>query len=137
MKIIAAVDSNWGIGVQGQLLVNIPEDMKFFRETTLNKVVIMGRITLESFPNKSPLKNRLNIVITHDRDYSLQGAIIVHSKEELLSEIKKYDTEDVFVIGGDSVYKMLFPYCKKAFITMIDADGGADKYMINLSEMLQ
>ena len=97
MNLIVAVDKNWGIGYQNKLLNSIPEDMKYFRETTTGKVVVMGRKTLESFPNGLPLKNRTNIVITGDHTYKAKDAIIVHSIEEALEELKKYDSNDIYV----------------------------------------
>lgn len=93
MNLIAAVDKNWAIGRNNKLLVSIPDDMKFFRETTTGKVVVMGRKTLESFPGKKPLKNRVNIVLTGDRSYQADGAVIVHDMEELHEEIEKYPSE--------------------------------------------
>ena len=111
MNLIVAVDSNWGIGKDNKLLVSIPADMKFFRTTTTGKVVIMGRKTLESFPNGLPLKNRVNIVLTGNKDYKVKDAVVVHSVEEALEEAGKYPTEDVYVIGGDSVYRQMLPYC--------------------------
>ena len=81
MNVIVAADKNWGIGKNNQLLVSIPADMKMFREETSGKVVVMGRKTLESFPNGLPLKNRINIVITSNKEYEVKGAIIVHSIE--------------------------------------------------------
>ncbi len=85
--------------------------MKFFRETTTGKVVVMGRKTLESFPGKKPLKNRVNIVLTGDRSYQADGAVIVHEMEELHEELKKYPSEDIYVIGGESIYKQLLDEC--------------------------
>ena len=87
MNVIVAADQNWGIGKDNKLLVSIPADMKMFREETSGKVVVMGRKTLESFPNGLPLKNRTNIVITKNKDYDAKGAIVVHSIEEALEEI--------------------------------------------------
>ena len=101
MNLIVAVDKNWAIGNGNKLLVSIPQDMKFFRETTMGKVVVMGRKTLESFPGGQPLKKRTNIVITGDRNYDVKDAIVVHSIEEALEELKKYDQDDIYVIGGD------------------------------------
>ena len=101
MNLIVAADANWGIGKENKLLVSIPADMKFFRTTTTGKVVVMGRKTLESFPGGLPLKNRVNIVITRDKNYKAKDAVIVHSIEEALEEVKKYQSEDVYVIGGD------------------------------------
>ena len=135
MNLIVAVDKNWAIGYGNKLLVSIPQDMKFFRETTSGKVVVMGRKTLESFPNGLPLKNRTNIVLTGNKNYKANGAIIVHTIEELLEEIKKYPSEEVYCIGGDSVYKQLLPYCDTAHVTKIDFAYEADSYFPNLDEM--
>lgn len=137
MNLIVAVDKNWAIGSQNKLLVSIPADMKFFRETTKNKVVVMGRKTLESFPNGQPLKERINIVLTRDKNYKVNDAIIVHTVEELLKEIKKYNSDDVYVIGGESIYRMLLPYCKMAYVTKIDHAYQADTYFPNLDELSQ
>ncbi len=82
MNLIVAVDKNWAIGKDNRMMWSIPADMKFFRETTKGNVVIMGRKTLESFPQGQPLKNRVNIVITKNPDYKVKGAVIVHSIEE-------------------------------------------------------
>ena len=100
MRAIVCADKNWGIGYKNRLLVSIPSDMKFFRETTTGKVIVMGRKTLESFPNGMPLKNRINIVLTRDRNYEAKGAVIVHDEEELMNELGKYDTEQIYIIGG-------------------------------------
>ncbi len=135
MKAILAADKNWGIGYHNRLLVSIPSDMKFFRQTTTGKVVVMGRKTLESFPNGLPLKNRTNIVLTANPEYEVKDAIIVHSQEELLEELKKYDTDDIYVIGGESVYRMMLPYCDTALVTKIDRVFQADTYFPNLDEM--
>lgn len=133
MKAIVAVDKNWGIGKNNDLLFSIPEDMKFFRQTTLNKVVVMGRKTLESFPNKSPLKNRVNIVLSSS--LNKDGCIIVNNIEELKEKIKEFDGDDVFVIGGATVYKLLLPYISTALVTKVDADGGATVFFENLDKL--
>ena len=96
MKLIVAVDKNWAIGNKGDLLTSIPEDKKFFRETTTGNVVVMGKKTLLSFPNGLPLKNRINIVLTTDVNFTAKDAIIVHSLEELDEELKKYNTDSVY-----------------------------------------
>ena len=132
MKAIAAADKNWGIGYKNRLLVSIPSDMKFFRQTTTGKVVVMGRKTLESFPNGMPLKNRTNIVLTSNRNYQVKDAILVHSEEELLEELKKYNSEDIYVIGGESVYRQLLPYCDTAHVTKIDRAYEADAWFPDL-----
>ena len=134
MNLIAAVDENWAIGKNNQLLVSIPADMKFFRTTTTGKVVVMGRKTLESFPNGLPLKNRTNIVLTHDKSYKVKDAIIVNSMEDLREELKKYDSDDIYVIGGESIYRQLVDACDVAHITKIDFSYDADAYFPNLDE---
>ena len=135
MNLIAAVDKNWAIGCKNKLLVSIPADMKFFRETTTGKVVVMGRKTLESFPNGIPLKKRTNIVLTHDKTYKVPDAILVHSMEELHEELKKYPSEDIYVIGGETIYKQLLEECDVAHITKIDYEFEADAYFPNLDEL--
>lgn len=137
MNIIVAADRNWAIGKDNKLLVSIPADMKFFRQTTTGKVVVMGRKTLESFPNGLPLKNRVNIVLTKNEHYHVQDAVIVHDFEELKAELVKYDSEDIYVIGGDSVYRQLLPYCELAHVTKIDHAYEADSYFPNLDELPQ
>lgn len=134
MRLIAAVDKNWGIGYNNKLLVSIPSDMKFFRKTTSGKVIVMGRKTLESFPNGLPLMNRTNIVLTSDRNYSKKGAIIVDGLDALGEELKKWDSEDVYVIGGESIYRQLLPLCDTAYITQIDRGFQADTYFPNLDQ---
>lgn len=135
MKAIVAADKNWAIGNNNQLLVSIPSDMKFFRSTTTGKVIVMGRKTLESFPSGQPLKNRVNIVLTKDRNYQVKGAVILHSMEEVMEEIKQYDTDDVYVIGGESIYRQMLPYCDTAYVTRIDHAYQADTHFPNLDEM--
>ena len=132
MNLIAAVDKNWAIGKNNELLVRIPMDQKFFRETTTGKVVVMGRKTLESFPNGLPLKNRTNIVLTHNPNYKVNGAIVVHSLDELHEELKKYNSEDVYVIGGEKIYEQLLDECDVAHITKIDYAYDADAHFPNL-----
>ncbi|MBC5754502.1 dihydrofolate reductase [Roseburia sp. BX0805] len=134
MNLIAAVDKNWAIGYQNKLLTSIPEDMKFFRQTTTGKVVVMGRKTLESFPGKKPLKNRTNIVLTKNPSYQAEGVIVVHNEDELREELKKYDSEDIFVIGGESIYRQFLDECDKAYITKIEYAYTADAYFPNLDE---
>lgn len=134
MKAIVAVDKNWGIGLKGKLLVSIPADMKFFRSTTLGKVVVMGRKTLESFPNGAPLKDRVNIVLTKNTSFQKNGVIVVHSIDELKDKLKKYNSDDVYVIGGETIYKQLIDECDTAYVTKIDYAYEADAYFPNLDE---
>ena len=132
MKLIVNADKNWGIGRENQLLVHIPNDMKMFRQTTTGKVVVMGRKTLESFPNGMPLPKRTNIVLTTDQDYDGRGAIVVHSEDELFEELKQYADEDIFIIGGESIYRMMLPYCDTAYVTRLDYAYDADTYFPDL-----
>lgn len=133
MNLIVAVDGNWAIGNNGDLLCKNPIDMKFFKETTTGKVVIMGRKTLESFPKQKPLPNRTNIVLS--RNNKIDGCIVVNSIDELLIKIKNYDDDDLFVIGGGQIYKELLPYCKKAYVTKMKNIFEADTYFPNLDEL--
>ena len=135
MNMIVAVDKNWAIGNKGKLLVSIPEDMQFFRNETMNKVVVMGRKTLESFPNGMPLKKRVNIVITGDMEYNVKDATVCHSVEEALEVLKTYDDDDIYVIGGESIYRQFLPYCDVAHVTKINYEYEADTYFPNLDEM--
>lgn len=132
MKLIVAVDKDWGIGFKGQLLQRIPEDMKFFKSTTLGKVVVMGRETFESLPGKEPLKDRVNIVLSKNPAFINHGITICRSLEELFKELEKYKQEDVFVIGGESIYLQLHPYCSQAYVTKIQDSYVADKYFMDM-----
>jgi len=134
MNLIAAVDKNWAIGLNNKLLVRIPEDQKFFRNTTTGKVVVMGRKTLESFPQGQPLKNRTNIVLTRDKNYQKKDVVIVHSMEQLLEELKQYNSEDIYIIGGESIYRQMVDMCDIAHITKIDFEYMADSWFPNLDE---
>lgn len=135
MNLIVAVDKNWAIGCNNKLLTSIPADMKFFRETTIGKVVVMGRKTLESFPAGQPLKNRTNIVVTSDRNYKVKDAIVVHTIEELQKLLQTYVQEDIYIIGGESIYRQMLPYCKMAYVTKIDYAYAADTHFPNLDEL--
>lgn len=134
MNMIVAVDNNWAIGNKNELLVSIPADMKFFRQETMGKVVVMGRKTLESFPNGMPLVGRTNIVLSRNKDYRVKGAIVVSSLEELFKELQKYQEDQVYVIGGESVYRQLLPYCRVVHATRIDMEYEADAYFPNLEQ---
>ena len=134
MKAIVAVDKCWGIGKKNDLLFSLPEDMKFFRTKTSGKVVIMGSNTLKSFPGGNPLKNRMNIVLFPGGE-KRDDCIIVDSMDELRSELKKYNPDEVFVIGGAMFYKTMLPYCSEVFVTKVDADGGAEVFYENLDKL--
>lgn len=133
MKAILHADREWGIGKKNGLMFSIPADMKFFRETTTGNVVVMGSNTLKSFPGGNPLKNRTNIVLYPDGE-KRDDCIVVGSLDELFAELKKYDPEKIYVIGGAMMYKTLLPYCTEVLVTKVDAVGGADAYFENLDE---
>ena len=148
---IVNVSQNWAIGRKGQLFINIPEDMKFFRETTKGKVCIMGSTTLESFPNMAPLKNRVNIVLIDDDKKIKQESIdaceldkqngktteliYVHSPSEAVELASKYNKDDVYVIGGATIYKIMLPYCDTCLVTHNDKPSdGADTFYPDLTK---
>lgn len=133
MKAILHVDNEWGIGKSNGLMFSIPADMKFFRETTTDKVVVMGSNTLKSFPGGKPLKNRVNIVLYPDGE-TRDDCIVVKSLQELFNEIKKYDSDKVYVIGGAMMYKTLLEYCSEVLVTKVNAVGGADAFFENLDK---
>ncbi len=132
MKLIVAVDPQWGIGCNGELLAMIPGDMKYFKEKTIGKVVVMGRGTFESLPGRKPLKDRINIVLTKRGQLDYEGIIICHSLAELFVALSKYKGDDVFIIGGESIYKQCMPYCSEAYITKIGKEYQANKHFPNL-----
>jgi len=131
MNLIVAVDNKWGIGKNNDLLFSIKEDMAYFRATTLNKTVVMGGNTLRSFPGGKPLKNRTNIVITSSNP---EDVVVVRNFDELFEKLKEVK-EEIFVIGGASIYHQLLPYCQKAYVTKVFADGKAQVFFDNLDEM--
>ena len=128
-------DSKWGIGKKNGLLFHLPKDMKFFRDTTLNHVVAMGENTLLSFPGSKPLKNRTSIVLSQDERHNYEDVINVHSFEAFLSKIKEcLEAQDVYIIGGASIYRQLLPYCDEVLLTKVDEDGQAEVFFENLDE---
>lgn len=131
MKTIVAVDKNWGIGKDGGLLVNLPGDLKYFKEQTLGKVVVMGRTTFESLPGKKPLKDRVNIVLSRNEEFQ-PDCIKCRSMGELFKTLEQYDMEDVFIIGGQDIYRQFLPFCSSHLVTKIDAAFEADKFFENL-----
>ena len=134
MKLIVAVDKNWAIGYKNELLVSIPADMRFFRDQTMDKVVVMGKNTLESFPGGKALKRRVNIVVALEKSYKAPDTIVVNSIEDAIAEASKYNTDDVYVIGGASIYKQMLQFCDTAYVTKIDHAYVADTYFPNLDE---
>lgn len=134
MKLIVAVDKDWGIGYKGDLLARVKADLFNFRDLTTGKIVILGSNTLATFPGGRALKNRTNIVLHPSEEYRPENTTVVHSIDQLLEEVKKYDTDDVFVIGGASVYKQMIPYCNTAYVTKFDKSFEKDVYFPNLDE---
>lgn len=132
MKAIVAIDNLWGIGKDGKLLFHIKEDMKFFKKMTINKVVVMGRKTFESLPNGS-LKDRINLVITSNKSYESHDNVIFGDIDEINEEIKKYDTNDIFIIGGEYVYKQFIHRCDTVYVTRDNNIYEADRRMPNLA----
>ena len=136
MNIIAAADKNWGIGKDNNLLDHISEDMKFFKEKTLSKVVIMGKNTFLSLPGQKPLPERKNIVLTHDKSFKKDGIIVCESIEKAIEEAKKdYSDEDIFFIGGESVYSAAVVFCDTAYITKIDNEYDADRFLVDFDNL--
>ncbi len=133
MNLIVAADLGWGIGKDGDLLYSIPEDMKFFRTTTAGKTVIMGRATLESLPGGRPLPKRRNIILSRTLS-EVEGAEVCKTPEEIVELLSDTPSEDIFVIGGESVYRDMLPYCDTAYITKIEAEREADRHLVNLDE---
>ena len=132
MNLIAAVDKHWAIGSRGQQLVNIPQDQKLFRDRTLGKVIVMGRKTLKSLPGGQPLYGRTNVVLTRDPECRVKGAVVCHSLEDVLEFLESYESGDIYIIGGDSVYEQFLPYCDLAYVTYIDFAYEADTWFPNL-----
>ena len=133
MKAIVAVDKNWGIGKNNDLLFSISEDMKYFRAQTLGKVVVMGSNTLRSFPNGNPLKNRINVVLSSKMQRD--DCIVAKDLTELKAVLKTYPNDDLMVIGGAMFYKTMLPYCEEVLVTKVDADGDADTFFENLDNL--
>ena len=134
MKLIVAVDENNGIGNRNGLLYHIPRDMEFFKEKTMGKILIMGRSTLESLPGGKPLKGRTTVLLSSTAPES-EEYILAKSTEELFEIIKKYDTDDIIVAGGESIYRLLLPLCNEAFVTKIKSSREADSFFPDIENM--
>lgn len=134
MKVIVNADKNWAIGMGDSLINHIPADMKFFKDKTTGNVVVMGRSTFLTFPGKKALPNRVNIVLTTDKNWSVPDVIVCHSTDELFKQLERYNSDTVYVIGGSSVYEQLLPYCDTAYVTKVDTSKPADKFFPNLDE---
>ena len=133
MRAIVNVTPQWGIGNENRLLVRIHADMRRFRALTTGGTIIIGRKTLETFPNAAPLPNRENIVLTHDPHYRAENAIIVHALSELRDALFSRDPDTVYVCGGEQIYRQLLPYCSEALVTLTDTSAAADRCFPNLN----
>lgn len=131
MNFIVAVASDYAIGKDNRLLFSLPSDLKYFKEKTLNKIVVMGEKTYKSLP-KRPLPNRINIVLSNDISFYDDNIIIVRDMGELFNELKNYNSDDIFIIGGASVYNQLMDYCKLAYITKVYKKVDADTFINNV-----
>ncbi len=130
MDLIVAADRGLAIGKKGSLIYSLPEDMKYFRKMTAGKTVVMGQNTFLSLPGPRPLKGRTNIVLSADRSFCAEGCVNVHSIDELFDEVAKYPPDSVMLIGGASLYNLLYNRCRRAYITWIDAkDPEADTFI--------
>ena len=134
MYLIVATDRNWAIGKDGGLLVSNPADMKYFRETTMGKTVVMGRKTLETFPGGKPLKDRVNIVITRNKNFCREGVVTAHSREDVLQLVQDLPEDQVFIIGGEQIYRMFLNDCSRAYVTRMRQTFPADTWFPNLDE---
>ena len=135
MNLIVNVSENWAIGRGNELLFHLSTDMKFFKSQTIEKTVVMGRKTLESFPGKKPLPKRKNIVLTTNPDFCAENVEIIHSIDELLKKIDLENSEDIYVIGGETIYRQLLHYCDTAFVTKVASTvNDADAFMVNLDD---
>ncbi len=131
MNAIVSITSDWAIGRDNRLLVRNKDDMRRFVQLTTGGTVIMGRKTFESLPG-GPLKNRRNIVVTHSNDYVAHGVEVVSSPEKALVMASDDDPDAVWLIGGESIYKALLPYCERAYVTKHEASLAADAFFPNL-----
>lgn len=134
MNFIVAVDDNYAIGKDNKLLYHLPSDLKYFKETTLNKVVVMGDKTYFSLPIR-PLPKRINIVVSIDENLKLENAIVVNNFKQLFKKLSEYNSDEVFVIGGATIYNSLMDYCKYAYITRIYSSKPADVFVKNIEKM--
>lgn len=132
MKMIVCVSENFGIGNKGDLLFSLSPDMKFFRETTLGKTVVMGRGTLDSFPGGKALKNRTNVVLTRDESFERENTVVFHSKEEVLSYVKEINSDDVYIIGGAQIYELFRDECDEALVTKVQKTVPCDAFFFDI-----
>ena len=129
MDAIVAVYADWGIGAKGTQPLVIPADRRRFRELTMGAAVIVGRRTLDDFPGGRPLPGRENLVLTR-QNIVIEGAQVVHSQAEAAAAAAQYDR--CFVIGGDSVFRQMFPHLTRVYVTKIDSMPHSDVFFPDL-----
>lgn len=132
MKLVVAVDNEWGIGNKGELLARVRADLRYFQSLTKGNVVILGSKTLSTFPGGRVLKDRTNIVLSRNTDYSPEGAIMVRSLDELFERLRGFDSDSIYVIGGAQIYSQLLPYCDTAYVTKFEKSFEKDAFFDNL-----
>ncbi len=136
MIAVVAVDDRFGIGLDNNLLFRCKEDQRFFRDTTLGGTVIMGRKTYLSLPKtRRPLPERRNIVMTTDENFYEEGVIPCLGIKQLIEMTEKLDKDEVFVIGGEQIYRALLPFCHKLYVTRFKSTKPADTFFPNLDEI--
>ncbi|MDR0272672.1 MAG: dihydrofolate reductase [Clostridiales bacterium] len=135
MNLSVAVSQNWGIGYKNELLFRIREDLQRFKKLTTNKIVVMGHNTFKSLPNAKPLPNRINIVLSREKKLHIPGVIICDSINSLENILQNYETENIFVIGGEKIYSQLLNRCRTAYITKVEANPTADAFMPNIDKL--
>lgn len=135
MNAIVVVDENWAIGNDGNLLVHLPGDLKYYKEKTTGNVIVYGRKTLSTYPGGKPLPNRTNIVLTHNMNYENEECIICHSREEVLETVRAYEDDKVYISGGSETYNLFFDDVDTFYVTKIYASYEADRYFPNLDEL--
>ena len=134
MKMIVCVSENFGIGNKGDLLFSLPPDMKFFRETTLGKVVVMGRGTLDSFPGGRALKNRTNVVLTRDKNFERENTEVFNTKQDILDFVSQFDSDDVYIIGGAQIYELFRDVCDEALVTKVYKTVPCDAFFFDIDK---
>ena len=135
MNAIVAVDRNWGIGRDNDLLIHLPGDLKYYKEKTIGNVIIVGQRTLESFPGGRPLPGRTNIVLSDDPAFAPEGCVICRTKDEVLEKAAAYDPERVFICGGASIYRLFLEDCDAFYVTKIDEAFEADTFFPDLDAL--
>lgn len=134
MNAIVVVDKNWAIGKDNDLLVHLPGDLKYYKEKTTGKVIVIGRKTLESFPGGKPLPNRTNLVLTSNPEYKNEHCVVCLGEGAMLKELEKYKTEEIFISGGQSIYELFLEKCDTVYVTKINEEYQADRFFKNLDQ---